>query len=275
LRSLSGPSSGIRSLAISPDERTLASGDDYGDVKLWDVASGCEVRTLPDSRRAHYLVFSKDGTQLAAAQDRYVVIWRAAPMNEVTVAPAETTEEPAVPDNWRTLDEDTLGQAKLLRDIQDHRISSVGGRGPTGKSLLSDRQWKFYLVQSTGAKAVNTVDANGLITCNVLHTAPVFYYIQAYQPGLPLEAGRPYVLQFRARSVRKSWVVVSVTRDVAPYDIVGMSKHIHVTSQWTPFRFQFQATRLQPDHGSLTFGLGDVPGKIQLSDVQLAPVDGR
>ena len=42
----SGHTASVRSVAFSPDGKTLASGADDGFVKLWDLAGGKELRTL-------------------------------------------------------------------------------------------------------------------------------------------------------------------------------------------------------------------------------------
>src|SRR5437763_595449 len=41
-----GHSGGVTSVAISPDGTTLASGSRDNTIKLWDVATGRELRTL-------------------------------------------------------------------------------------------------------------------------------------------------------------------------------------------------------------------------------------
>jgi len=54
--------------ALSPDGRVLAAGQPGSGVLLWDVATGAEVRRLPDpagDRRGGRLVFSPDGSRLA------------------------------------------------------------------------------------------------------------------------------------------------------------------------------------------------------------------
>src|SRR3977135_1499080 len=55
---------GVTDLAFSPDGRMLAGAG--GIVKLWDVASGREVRTFTGiTARAQGLTFSPDGEALA------------------------------------------------------------------------------------------------------------------------------------------------------------------------------------------------------------------
>src|SRR2546429_3629670 len=71
-----GHSAGISSVAFSPDGKILASGAFDGIIKLWDVQSGKELRTLLGRSGlfgaewfspSHYLLsFSQDGKTLAS-----------------------------------------------------------------------------------------------------------------------------------------------------------------------------------------------------------------
>jgi WD40 repeat protein len=77
LATLSAPAP-LRSVAITSDGMTIATGDAGGNVVMWSAA-GARLRTLAVNGAVNALAFSADGTTLAASgQDRYVTLWDAA-----------------------------------------------------------------------------------------------------------------------------------------------------------------------------------------------------
>jgi WD40 repeat protein len=80
-KSLSGHTQGVISVAYSPDGRLLASGDEGGEVRVWNVPDGTPRFVLPALEgEAYALAFSPDGKFLltAAAQSNGDInIWNA------------------------------------------------------------------------------------------------------------------------------------------------------------------------------------------------------
>ena len=85
IRTLSGHSSDVSSVAWSPDGKYIVSGGDDHTVKIWEVASGKELRTLeghPGGVR--FVAWSPDGKYIASGRgDESVKIWDAASGKEL------------------------------------------------------------------------------------------------------------------------------------------------------------------------------------------------
>jgi WD40 repeat protein/uncharacterized caspase-like protein len=73
-----GHSTFVYALAISPDEKLLASGDIDGQIKIWDLKSHLELRTFAVEASSDKLAFSADGTMLASLRKydpKELIVW--------------------------------------------------------------------------------------------------------------------------------------------------------------------------------------------------------
>jgi RNA polymerase sigma factor (sigma-70 family) len=91
------------SLALSPDNRVLATCDRVGGVvRLWEVATGQEFRTLDGHLgRVFHLAFSPDSTfLLSGSEDTTVLVWKLAGQTKPGAAPPTAPELEAF---WKDL----------------------------------------------------------------------------------------------------------------------------------------------------------------------------
>ncbi len=76
-RIYSGHTSGVQSLALNPDGRTLLSGSDDKTLILWDVASGEPIRSFAGhTGKLLSVAMSPDGSlAVSSADDKLVIMW--------------------------------------------------------------------------------------------------------------------------------------------------------------------------------------------------------
>ena len=86
MRVLQGHRGKLRAVVYSPDGAKLATAGDAGVTKLWDVATGRELASIPQpearKQRVGHLAFTPDGRLLATATE-FVRVWDLDTLDEV------------------------------------------------------------------------------------------------------------------------------------------------------------------------------------------------
>ncbi|MGB3717050.1 MAG: hypothetical protein WA996_21735 [Candidatus Promineifilaceae bacterium] len=92
LRTIPAHSGGAPGVAVSPDGKRLASTGVDNTVKIWETASGRLLLTLPGGEGGvgFDVVYSPDGTRLAATWPSEVILWDAESGERLFVLPGVT-----------------------------------------------------------------------------------------------------------------------------------------------------------------------------------------
>jgi WD40 repeat protein len=127
----------IRGVIVSPDGKTVASVADDMVCRLWDAASGKQLRELrghQDKTPNHFksmlyaLAFTPDGKHLATGDKvGHIVLWESATGEQVT------TLEAPVMYTWDPVQRvHSIGGIRSLSFSPDGRLLAVGGMGKVG-----------------------------------------------------------------------------------------------------------------------------------------------
>lgn len=279
MRALIGHSGAVANLSFSPDGRTLASANGDRSIKLWDVATGRETRTLSGyDKWINRVAFSPAGGLLASGDaNGEVRLWRAGPAARIAAwgKQESTGQEGAAQSRWTTPGQEQREGDRLFREAWSGRLSAPKG-APPGLNLLSAQgntsNWlNYYLPAITASRHSDS----GVTRLDVNQTGVTRSDVQFFQKGLTLENGRHYVLQLVARADKTRPIAAIAQHDDYPYENIGLGADLQLTSQWKAFRIPFDASGALPHHGSITFLLAQTTGPVWFKSVVLVPDDAH
>jgi len=101
------------------------------------------------------------------------------------------------------------------------------------------------------------------------------WHVQCYQAGVNLREGRSYLLSFWAKADRPRKLVVTAILDQADWHSLGLGSSVDLTAAWKKYMVPFVASHVVPNHGRVSFCLGDALGTVNLANISLRRGSGR
>ncbi|MEH1922056.1 serine/threonine-protein kinase [Nostoc sp.] len=143
-RTLIGHSGVVRSLAISPDGKTLASsGSGDNTIKVWDLSTGKQIRTLVGHTQLVYsLSFISDGKMLVSVSgDNKIKLWNLATAEQIRTLNLHSKSYDSF-----TISPDSTTVATSNNDANSNNIIELWNLA-TGKQILTftDRKTEVHL----------------------------------------------------------------------------------------------------------------------------------
>lgn len=132
--------------------------------------------------------------------------------------------------------------------------------GPTG--------WN---VERHGAAQADADADGGALRLAVTHAGDASWHVQVNQGGLALTADRPYTLTVRARSDVETAASVAVGQAHDPWQSLGFSGAMPLTTAWQTFRFVFSLNAADDNARVNVSGLGDEIATVWIDAVSLRP----
>jgi WD40 repeat protein len=181
---LNGHSSYVNTLAISPDGQILVSGSADKTIKIWNLSTGKELRTLTGhSNPVNSIVISPDGqTLVSGSADKTIKIWNLSTGQEIRTLTGHSNpvNSLAISSDWQTLVSGSADKTiKIWNLSTGQEIRSITGNfsyvnalaiSPDGQTLVSgnaDKAIKIWNL-STGQEIRTFIGHSSYVDCLVI-----------------------------------------------------------------------------------------------------------
>jgi WD40 repeat protein len=182
VHTLKGHGELVHSVAFSPDGKLVATGSFDKTIKLWDAATGKEIRVM-QGPSAHtniviQVAFSPSGRVLASCStDNTIKLWdvpATGPLFKNT-GPAGINDVKLSPDGTQLATADADGKARLWNAVTGKETTALSGHNGPVKCVAynANGQWLASGGEDRSVRLWNVANGQSLGVIALAHTAPV------------------------------------------------------------------------------------------------------
>jgi WD domain, G-beta repeat/TIR domain len=293
VRTLSGHSSGVKTVAIAPDGKTIVSGGWDNTLKVWDLASGRDLRTLSGhSAIINAVAVAPDGKSIVSGgDDNTVKVWDLGSGRELRTLPKQprSIEAVAITPDGKAIVSGSYDNTLKIWDLASGReirtLSSPSGSNsiyavaitPDGKAILSagheNKIWDLASgralrtllnpdIPAIGSTAIPAqsvaITPDGKTVVLVIFNTFYFFDVPSGRPIRTLSTRASFIDAFAITPDGKTLVSGSEDGTIKIWDLVSGLELRTLLGHLSPVR----AVAITPDGKTLVSGSGDATLKV-------------
>lgn len=187
----------------------------------------------------------------------------------------DLSEETALDGEWRWIERDFIvHEAEPAACVYFHLGEDEAAVELAEVSLVPSSNRHPWLLETHGsARARQSALPGGAAAARVEidHPGELPEGVKLSHPGWSVARGRAYRVRFRARADGQRPIVVETSQARAPWEGLGLSDQVHLTTEWREYMRDFVATADEAS-SAVRFSVGQSPLGVEVAAVALAAV---
>ncbi len=163
-----------------------------------------------------------------------------------------------------------LGSSEADVDVKGFKLTRRPIAEPLAELASAPYRWSLGVPAESKAEVLEDRTLTGTVSVRISkNTSKEPWELNIHRAGYQFEAGREYLIRFRARAARSRTIEFIALRDRAPWTNVLPPEEIPITTEWQEFELPLESVEGEP-RGMVQFNLGASDVDVQIEAFQVA-----